>query len=88
MQPNFVAHVKLVWHPMLIMLVLVLSIGFVQYVMNLLVDFLNALNEAFRFVSFRLDMSLISLSSDKCHGYVNGTKWLEYQAHLKGVVVS
>ena len=58
---------------MLIMSVLVLSIGFVQYVMNLLADVMNALNEVVRFVSFRLDMSRIGLSSRKWHGYVNGT---------------
>ena len=58
---------------MLIMSLLVLSIGFVQYVMNLLADVLNALNEVVRFVSFRLNMSRIGLSNRKWHGYVNGT---------------
>ena len=52
---------------------LVLSIGFIQYVMNLLEDVLNALDEAVRFDNFRLDMSRIALSSRKWHGYVNGT---------------
>ena len=50
---------------MLIMSVLVLSIGFFQYVMNLLVDVLNVLDEVVCFVSFRLDMSQISLRSHK-----------------------
>ena len=58
---------------MLIMAFLVLSIGSVQYVMNLLVDLLNVLNEFGRLVSFKLDMSRIGLSSCKWHGYVNGT---------------
>ena len=58
---------------MLIMSFLVLSIGSVQYVMNLLVDVLNVLDEVVCFVSFRLDMSQIVLSSCKWHGYVNGT---------------
>ena len=58
---------------MLIMLLLVLSIGSVQYVMNLLVDVLNALNEAILFLIFRLNMSRIGLSNHKWHGYVNGT---------------
>ena len=44
-------------HPMLIMLLLVLSISSVQYVMNLLVDVFNALDEANFFVNFSLDMS-------------------------------
>jgi hypothetical protein len=43
---------------MLIMSLLVLSIGFVQYVMDLLVDVLNVLNEVIFLVGFGLDMSL------------------------------
>ena len=58
---------------MLIMPLLVLSIGSVKYVMNLLANVLNALNEAIRLGNFKLDMSLISLSSCKWHGYANGT---------------
>ena len=58
---------------MLIMSLLVLSIGSVQYVMNLLANVLNVLNEGVRLGNFRLDMSLIILSSYKWHGYINGT---------------
>ena len=58
---------------MLIMSLFVLSIRSVQYIMNLLLDVLNELDEALRFFNFRLDMSQISLSSRKWHGYVNGT---------------
>ena len=58
---------------MLIMSFIVLSIGSVQYVMNLLEDVLNALDEVVCFVIFTLDMSRIGLSSCKWHGYVNGT---------------
>ena len=57
MQPYFVAHLEVVWHPVLIMALLVLRIGSVQYIMNLLADVLNALDEATCFVNFRLDMS-------------------------------
>jgi hypothetical protein len=57
MQPHFVTHLEVVWHPMLIMSLLVLSIGSVQDVKNLLVDVLNALNEIVGLVSLRLDMS-------------------------------
>ena len=46
MQPYFVAHLEVVWHPVLIMALLVLRIGSVQYIMNLLADVLNALDEA------------------------------------------
>ena len=55
------------------MVLLVLHIGSVQYIMNLLADVLNVLNEFVRLVSFILDMSQICLSSYKWHGYVNGT---------------
>ena len=48
---------EFVWHPVLIMALLVLRIGSVQYIMNLLVDVLNALDEATCFVNFKLDMS-------------------------------
>ena len=58
---------------MLIMLLLVIGIGSIQYFMNFLVDVFNALDEAIFFVNFRLDMNLIGLSSCKWHGYVNGT---------------
>ena len=56
MQPHFVAHLEVVWHPMLIMSLLVLRIGSIQDFMNLLADLLNALNEAVCLVSLRLDM--------------------------------
>ena len=58
---------------MLIMPLLVLSIDSFQYVMNLLVNVLNVLNEVVHLRSFRLDMRQIGLSNDKGHGYVNGT---------------
>ena len=57
MQPYFIAHLEVVWHPVLIMALLVLLIGFVQYIMNLLADVLNSLDEVTCFVNFRLDMS-------------------------------
>jgi hypothetical protein len=56
MQPHFVAHLEVVWHPMLIMSLLVLSIGSVQDVMNLLADVLNVLNEFVCLIYLRLDM--------------------------------
>ena len=85
--PHFITHLEVVWHLMLIMSLLVLSIGSVQYVMKLLVDVLNALDEDVCFVNFRLDMSQIGLSSCKWYDYVNGTQQLESKSHLKGAVV-
>jgi hypothetical protein len=56
MQPHFVAHLEVVWHPMLIMSLLVLSIGSIQDVMNLLVDVLNVINEFVFLICLKLDM--------------------------------
>jgi hypothetical protein len=57
MELHFFAHLEVVWHPMLIMSLLVLSIGSVQDFMNLLADVLNVLNEVACLVSLILDMS-------------------------------
>lgn len=58
---------------MLIMILLVFSTSFVQYVMDLLADVLNVLNEFASPVSFRLDMSWVYLSYCKWYGHINGT---------------
>ena len=55
-KPDLVSHLKLVWHRMLIMALLVLSIGLQQNIMDLLVDVLNPLNEPSGFVSLRQNM--------------------------------
>ena len=55
-QPNFISHLKLVWHPMLIMALLVLSIELLQNILNLLADVLDSLNEPGGFVIFGLGM--------------------------------
>ena len=49
--PYFVTHLEVVWHPMLIMSLLGLSFGSVQYVMNLLVDVLNVLDDTICFAT-------------------------------------
>ena len=41
---------------MLLMSLLIISIGIIEYVMDLLVDVLNVLNEVFSLVNFELDM--------------------------------
>ena len=73
MQLDFVTHLKLVWHPMLIMSLLVLSIRFLQNVMDLLANMLDVLNEVVCLICFRLDMSRIYMSSCKWHGHIDGT---------------
>jgi hypothetical protein len=55
-QPNFISHLKLVWHLMLIMALLVLRIGLPQNIMNMLADVLDSLNEPGSFVGFSLSM--------------------------------
>jgi hypothetical protein len=40
-QPNFISHLKLVWHLLLIMALLVLVIGLMKNILNLLVDVLD-----------------------------------------------
>jgi hypothetical protein len=55
-QPNFISHLKLVWHPMLIMALLVLGIGLLQNILNLLVDVMDSFNELGSFVGFGLSM--------------------------------
>jgi len=51
MQPNFVAHLKLVWHPILFMSVFVLGIRILKDVVNLLADVLDAFNKSICFFS-------------------------------------
>jgi hypothetical protein len=51
-QPNFVSHLKLMRHLMLIMALFVLIIGILYDILNLLVDVLDLLNESGGFVSF------------------------------------
>jgi hypothetical protein len=50
-----------VWYPVLIMVLLVLSIGFLQNLMGVLVDVLNPLNESSSFVGLRMNMEIIFL---------------------------
>ena len=57
---------------MLIMVLLVLSIGFVQYIIDLLENVLNALNEVFIPFRFELYVSRIYLSGCKWYGHING----------------
>ena len=58
---------------MLIMALLVLCIGSVQYIMDLLADVLNALNEVVIPIGFELDVSRIFLSGCKWYVHINGT---------------
>ena len=52
MKPNFITHLKLVGHLVLIMALIVLSIGLMQNILNLLAYVLHLLNESGGFLSF------------------------------------
>jgi hypothetical protein len=56
MQPKFISHLKLMWHSVLIMALLVHGIGLLQNILNLLVDVLDSFNELGDFVIFSLIM--------------------------------
>jgi hypothetical protein len=65
MQPKFISHQKLVWNPVLIMVMHVLGIGLLQNILNLLVDVLDSFNEPGGFVSFGLSMGRLFLCGCK-----------------------
>jgi hypothetical protein len=41
MQPYLISHLKILWYPMLIMVLLVLRVGFLQNIMNFLLDVMH-----------------------------------------------
>ena len=88
MQPNLVTHVEFVWNPMLIMALLVLGIGFMQNIMDLLLDVLNIFNEPGGFVNLYMRMGRVKLCGCKEKSCINRAKWLKPQANLKRVVPS
>jgi hypothetical protein len=55
-KPNFISHLKVAWHPMLIMALLVLVIGLMENILNMLVDVMDSFNELGGFVGFGLHM--------------------------------
>jgi hypothetical protein len=71
---------------MLIVVLLVLGIGFLQNIMNLLLDVIDSFKKFGYSISLNMSMGRLLLCS--CNGkiYVNGSQWLEPQAHLKRVV--
>ena len=55
-QPNFISHLKLMWHLRLIMVLLVLGIGLLKNILNLLVDVLDTFNELGGFLGLFFSM--------------------------------
>jgi hypothetical protein len=68
---------------MFIMALLVLSIGFLQNLLDLLVDVLNPLNESDGFVDCRLIRGRVHLCGCKRKCNINWSQGLESQTHLK-----
>jgi len=68
---------------MLIMVLLALSIGFLQNIMKLLLDVLDPLNKFGCLIILSLIMGGLLLC--RCNGkiYINGIQWMEHQTHLK-----
>jgi hypothetical protein len=64
-QPKFISHLKVMWHPLLIMALLVLGIGLIKNIMNLLTDVLDSFNESGGFVGFILHMGQFCLCGRK-----------------------
>ena len=70
------------------MALLVRSIGFLQNIMDLLLDVLNIFNEPGGFVGIYVSMRIFSLCLCEGKSYINGAQWLKSQAYLKQVVAS
>jgi len=85
MQPNLVAHLKLMWHLMLIMTLFILSIIFIQDIMKSIAYLLNVFNKIDFVINSQLNMSIFFLCSCKRHCNINGIQWLKSKTHLKWV---
>jgi hypothetical protein len=64
-QPNFISHLKPLWHPVLIMVLLVLGIRLMKNILNLFADVLDLFNEPGGFVGFGLSMGQFDLCGCK-----------------------
>jgi hypothetical protein len=65
------------------MVLLILRIGFLQNLLDMLVDVLNPLNESGGFVDRKLIMGRVCLCGGKRKCNINGSQGLESQTHLK-----
>jgi hypothetical protein len=72
---------------MLIMALLVLSIGFMQNLLDLLTDVMNLLNESGVFVDHKLIMGRLCLFGGKRKCNINGSQGFISQTHLKWAMV-
>jgi hypothetical protein len=65
MKPKFISQLKIVWHLVLIMELLILRIGLLKNILNLSVDVLDLVNEPSGFVEFSLSMGHFFLCGHK-----------------------
>jgi hypothetical protein len=68
---------------MLIMVLLVLSIGYLQNILDLFADVLNLLNETSDFLDRRLIKGRVCMCGGKRESNINGSQGFESQTHLK-----
>jgi hypothetical protein len=68
---------------MLIVVLLVLSIGFLHNIMNFLLGVLDALNKFGFSINLCLSMGGLFIYDYNGQSYVNGGQWLKPQVHLK-----
>ena len=73
---------------MLIVELLVLGIGFLQNIMNFLLDVLDSLKKFGCSINLGLSMGGLFLCSCNMQIYISGGQWLEPQEHLKRVVAN
>jgi hypothetical protein len=73
---------------MVIMVFLVLSIDFLQNLLDMLADVLNTLNESGGFINRKMIMGRVCLSSGKRKCNINGSQGLESYPHLKWAMAS
>jgi hypothetical protein len=64
----------MVWYPVFIMALLVLSIGFMKNLLDLLADVLNLLNESGGFVDQRMIRGRVCMCSGKRKCNINGSQ--------------
>jgi hypothetical protein len=65
------------------MALLVLSIGFLQNLLDLLEDVMNLVNESDGFFNLRLNMGRVFMCGFQRECNINGTQGLESRSHLK-----
>jgi hypothetical protein len=70
------------------MALLILGIGFLQNIMNLLLDVLDFLNKYGFSINLGISMGGLFLCSYNVQSYISGVQWLEPQERLKRVIFS